>query len=68
MDDLSKRLEEEDFAMISHFLHSNFTEDRWYMDSGATKHMKGSQDVFETIARWDSKLHMILGDKIQLEI
>jgi hypothetical protein len=61
-------LEEEDFAMISHFSQGTINEDGWYVDSGATKHMTGSQEVFETLAEWDSKLHMVLGDKSQLEI
>ena len=33
------------------------------MDSGVTKHMIGSQEVFETLAELDSKLHIVLGDK-----
>lgn len=37
------------------------------MDSGATKHMTGSQ-IFLRLIGWDSKLHMVLGDKSQLEI
>ena len=38
------------------------------MDSGVLKHMTGSQEVFEILAEWDLKLHMVLGDKSQLEI
>ena len=38
------------------------------MDSGASKHMTWSQEVFETLVKWDSKFHMVLGDKSQLEI
>ena len=38
------------------------------MDIGAVKHMTGSQEVFETLVEWDSKLHLVLGDKRQLEI
>ena len=38
------------------------------MDSGVKKHMIGSQEVFETLTEWDSKLHMVLGDKSQKEI
>ena len=38
------------------------------MDSGATKHMIGSQEDFKTLVECDSKLHMVLGDKSQLEI
>lgn len=70
MDYLARRLEdeEEDFSMISHFSQSTIKEDGWYMDSGAMKHMIGSQDIFETLVGWDSKLHMVLGDKTQLEI
>jgi len=30
--------------------------------------MIGSQEVFETLDEWDSKLHMVLGDKSQKEI
>lgn len=33
------------------------------MDSSAEKHMTGSQEVFETLARWDSKLHMVFDNK-----
>ena len=68
IDDLTRRLEEEDFAMISHFSHGTINEDGWYVDSGAMKHMTRSQEVFETLAEWDSKLHMVLGNESQLEI
>ena len=36
--------------------------------SGVMKHMTGSRDVFETLDEWESKLHMALGDKSQLDI
>lgn len=68
IDDLSKRLESEDFAFISHFFEGAIDEAAWYVDSGASKHMTGSQDMFETLAEWDSKLHMVVGDKSQKEI
>ena len=68
MGDLSKILEEEDFAMISHFSQGTIKEDGWYVDSGAMKHMTGSQEVFDTLVEWNSKLHMVLGDKSQLKI
>jgi len=68
IDALTKRLEEEDFAMISHFSQCTIDEDGWYVDSCASKHMTGSQEVFGTLAEWDSKLHMVLGDKSQKEI
>jgi len=32
--------------MISHFSHGTIDEDGWYVDSGATKHMRGLQEVF----------------------
>jgi len=51
--------------MISHFSQVTIDEDRWYVDSGVWKHMTGSQEVFETLSEWDSKLHMVLGDKSQ---
>jgi len=38
------------------------------VDSGATKHMTGSQEVFETLVEWELKLHMVLGDKSQKDI
>lgn len=68
IDALTGRLEEEDFAMISHFSQGTVDKDRWYMDSGALKHMTGSHEVVETLAEWDSKLHMMLSDKSQKEI
>lgn len=60
--------EEDSLSLISHLLESTIKEDGWQMDSGQTKHMIGSQDVFETLAEWDLKFHMVLGDKSQLEI
>ena len=56
-DELARRLEdeEEDFAIISHFLHSTIKEDGWYVDNGVTKHMTRSQEGFETLAKWDSE-------------
>ena len=45
---LTRRLEEEDFAMISHFLRGTIDEDGWQVDNGASKHMTGSQEVFKT--------------------
>lgn len=56
---LTRRLEEEDIAI---------NEYGWYVNSGALKHMTGSQELFETLAEWDSKLHMVLGDKSHKEI
>jgi len=43
MDELATRLEgeEEDFAMISHFLQSTIKEDGWYVDNGVTENMIG---------------------------
>lgn len=54
IDDLSRRLEEEDFAMISHISQGTVNEDGWYVNNGATKHITGSQEVFETLDEWDS--------------
>ena len=42
IDALTRKLEEEDFAMTSHFSQGTIDEDGWYMDSGASKHMTGS--------------------------
>ena len=68
IDDLTRRLEEEEFAMISHLSQGTLNEDGWYMESGVKKHMTGSSEVFETLAEWDSKLNMVLDEKCQLEI
>jgi len=38
------------------------------VDSGASKHMTRSHEVFETLGNWDSKLHMVLSNKSQKEI
>lgn len=54
IDDLTRRLEEEDFAMISHFSQGTVDEDGSYVDNGATKHMIGLHEVFETLAEWGS--------------
>lgn len=43
--------EEDSLSLISHFSESTIKEDGWYMDSGVTKYMIGSQDVFETLAK-----------------
>ena len=68
IDDLTKRMKEDDFAMISHFSQGIINEDGWYVDSGVAKHMTRSQEVFENFAEWDSNLHMVFGNKSQLEI
>lgn len=68
LDDLSRRLESEYFDLISHFSRGTTKGIAWYMDSGVLKHMIGPQDVFETLVEWDSKLHMMVGDKSQKEI
>jgi len=52
--------------MISHFLQGTIDEDGWHMDSNASKHMTRSDEFFKTLAEWDSKFHMVLGDKSQL--
>ena len=69
-DELTRRLEEEEeyITIISHFSQGTIREDGWYVESGVTKHMTGSQDLFEALVEWDSKLHMVLGNKSQLEI
>lgn len=68
VDDLSRRLESEDFALIFHFLEGAIDEATWYVESGASKHMTGSEDAFETLVEWDWKFHMMVGDKSQNEI
>ena len=68
IDALIRRLEEEDFAIISHFSQGTIDEDGWYVDSGAKKYMTGSQEIFETLVEWDSKFHMVLGGKSQKEL
>ena len=68
IDALTRRLKEEEFVMISHFLQITIDEDGLYVDSGASKHMTGLQEVFETLSEWDSNLHMVLGDKSHNEI
>eukprot|EP00253_Pinus_taeda_P022014 PITA_22014 len=40
----------------------------WYVDTSASKHMTSSQDVFETQAKEEPKLHMVLEDKSQKEL
>ncbi len=49
IDDLSRRLENEDFAFISHFSLGTIDEVAWYVENGVSKHMTRSQDVFETL-------------------
>lgn len=49
--------------MIFDFSQGTIDEVAWYMDNGVSKHMIGSQDVFETLSKWDLKLHMVIGDK-----
>lgn len=63
IDGLTRRLEKEDFALISHFSQGTIDEVAWYVDNGASKHMTGSQEVFETLDEWDLKLNMVLDDK-----
>ena len=50
IDDLFRILESEGFSLISHFSHGNIDEAAWYVDSGVSKNMTGSQGMFETLS------------------
>jgi len=39
--------------VISYLFKVVIDEDRWYVESGASKHMTGSQEVFKTLTEWD---------------
>ena len=51
INDLTKRLVEECFSMISHFSQGTLKEDGSSVDSGVAKDMTGSQDVFENLSK-----------------
>lgn len=62
---LLRSLEDEDFSLVSHFSKGIINETSWYVDIGASKHMISSYDFFEPLTKWDSKLHIVGGDKTQ---
>lgn len=43
------RIFDEDFSLISHFFGSTIRASAWFLNNGASKHMKGTREVFERL-------------------
>jgi hypothetical protein len=63
-EELAKRFQD-DFLLVSHLSESTIHEGAWFLDSGATRHMTGTREVFESLTKWDSDLHVRIGDQSQ---
>ena len=50
-----------EFSLVSCLFYT-LGKDAWIVDSRASRHMRGLQDVFTSIIEEDSKLHVELGD------
>jgi hypothetical protein len=61
-EELAKKFEDE-FILLSHLLESTICEGAWFLDSGATRNMTGTREVFESLTEWDSYLHVRIGDQ-----
>jgi len=59
--ELAKKFEYE-FLLVSHLSGSTIHEGAWFLDSGATRHMTGTQEVFKSLTKWDSDLNVRIGD------
>jgi hypothetical protein len=63
-EELAKKFVDE-FLLVSHLSESTIREGAWFLDSGATKHMTRTREVFESLTKWDFDLHVRIGDQSQ---
>jgi hypothetical protein len=50
------------FSLVFFLTTINFTRSAWYLDNGASHHMKKSQEIFSSLMERDSDFHVDLGD------
>jgi hypothetical protein len=60
VDEFSKKFEQE-FLLVSHLSSGTISVGAWLLDSGATCHMTGARELFESFTELDSDVYMELG-------
>ena len=65
VDDFSKNFDE-DFCFIA-CMASTTSNNVWYVDSGASCHMKGQKRFFKSLQEGGLNLHIELGDDVQYQ-
>jgi hypothetical protein len=58
---------EKEFSLVS-CLSGTIAKGAWFMDSGASRHMTGSRDLFTSISEEDSELHVELGNNARCAV
>jgi hypothetical protein len=53
---------EKDFSLVSCFSTSTVSRSAWYVDSGASSHMTSARELFTSLTKQDSRLHVELGN------
>jgi hypothetical protein len=53
---------ESDFSLVSYLSTSIATTSAWYLDSGASRHMTEARELFSSLTKTNSRIHVELGD------
>ena len=53
---------ESDFSLVSYLSTSTVARCAWYLDSDASRHIMGTQELFNRLTESDSRIHVELGD------
>jgi hypothetical protein len=61
MDEFSKKFEQTKFLLVSQTSLGTISVGAWLIDSGATCHMTGAWELFESFTESDSDVHVELG-------
>ena len=48
--------------IVGHSLNATTTSSTWYIDSGASSHMTGDQDIFTEVSKSNLEMEVVLGD------
>jgi len=66
MDELVEKFEK-NFALVS-FLFGTVMRGVWFVDSGASCHMRESQDIFTNMTKKPKDIHVEIGDNTKYAI
>jgi hypothetical protein len=61
MDEFAEKFEQSEFMLVSQTTSGTISVDAWLIDSGASSHMTGAREVFESFTESDSDLYVELG-------
>jgi hypothetical protein len=53
---------EKDFSLVSFLSTNTTTRSAWFLDSGTSRHMKKTWEIFRSLTERESNVHVHLGD------